>query len=300
MQGSDRAEHLLLRVAEVVDLRADRRLHREQRERLEQVVLHHVAERTHLLVELPSPLHAEVLGHRDLHLPHEVAVPDRLEEGVGEAEVEDVLDRLLPQVVVDPEDARLGEHRVKDAVELLRRLQVAPERLLDDDAGVLRAVGRAEALDDRGEEARRDREVVRGALRAAEGLTQRLEGGLVAVVPVDVAHELREPAERALVVDTTAVRLDAVAGPVAQLLHRPRRGRDADHGHAQLAPLEHVVERREDLLVGQVARRAEEHQRVGRGGLRRHVFLLLLLLVVAAELLAHRREDLVGEVGLAP
>ena len=65
---------------------------------------------------MPRPFDAEALGHRDLHVLDVVAVPDRLEERVGEAEVEDVLHRLLAEVVVDAEDALLGE----DAVQRLR------------------------------------------------------------------------------------------------------------------------------------------------------------------------------------
>ena len=47
-----------------------------------------------------------------------VAVPDRLEQAVREAEREDVLGRLLAQEVVDPEDLLLGEHLVQLRVEL--------------------------------------------------------------------------------------------------------------------------------------------------------------------------------------
>ena len=63
-----------------------------------------------------------------------VRVPDRLQESVCEAEVEQVLDGLLAQVVVDAEDLLLGEDRVKRRVQLPRAGQVLPERLLDDDA----------------------------------------------------------------------------------------------------------------------------------------------------------------------
>jgi len=39
-----------------------------------------------------------------LHVADVVAVPDRLEQAVGEAEGQDVVDRLFAQEVVDPED----------------------------------------------------------------------------------------------------------------------------------------------------------------------------------------------------
>ena len=52
---------------------------------------------------------ADVLGRGDLDVVDVVAVPDRLEQPVGEAEREHVLDGLLAQVVVDAEDLVLVE-----------------------------------------------------------------------------------------------------------------------------------------------------------------------------------------------
>ena len=121
------------------------RLHRQQGDDLEQVVLDHVAQRAGALVEAAARADAEVLGERDLHAGDMVAVPDRLEEGIGEAEVEDVHDRLLAEKVVDPEDRRLREDGVRDGIELERRREVAAERLFDDDAGVAGEPGGAEA-----------------------------------------------------------------------------------------------------------------------------------------------------------
>jgi hypothetical protein len=83
---------------------ARRRLHRHEGEDLEQVRDDHVAVGAGLLVEAGAPAEAERLGHVDLHVVDEVAVPDRLEQAVGEAEGEDVLRRLLAEEVVDAED----------------------------------------------------------------------------------------------------------------------------------------------------------------------------------------------------
>ncbi len=184
--GLHRAEHLLLHVAEFLDPRTHRRLHREQRDRLEEVVLHDVPQAADLFVELAPTLDAEVFRHRDLHRPHVVAIPDGFEKGVREAEVDDVLRRLLAEVVVDAKDVRLGKDRVEHPVELLRRLEVAPERLLHDHAGILRASGRPEAFHHRFEQARRNREVVARVLRVTHRLLQRLERRRVRVVAVDI------------------------------------------------------------------------------------------------------------------
>ena len=99
---------------------------------------------------------------------------------------------------------------------------------------------------------------------------------------------------------SAAVLLEAVARPGLELVEVPAGLGHADHRHVEVAALHHRLQRREDLLVGQVAGGAEEHQRVGVGSVvhdrLRHVRRLL---EVPAELEAHRREQLVGEVRLA-
>ena len=47
--------------------RSSWRLHGKERDHLQQVVLHHIADGAGLFVELASALHAERFGHRDLH-----------------------------------------------------------------------------------------------------------------------------------------------------------------------------------------------------------------------------------------
>jgi hypothetical protein len=48
---------------------------------------------------------------------HVVSVPDWLEKGVGETEVENALDGLLAEEVVDPVDRVLGKDRMGNAVQ---------------------------------------------------------------------------------------------------------------------------------------------------------------------------------------
>src|SRR5262245_17990409 len=62
--------------------RSPSRFHRDEREDLEQVGHHHVAERADRLVEAHALAQAERLGHVDLHVVDEIAVPDRLEQAV--------------------------------------------------------------------------------------------------------------------------------------------------------------------------------------------------------------------------
>jgi len=102
------------------------------------MVLHHIPDRSHIVVKASSILHAELLRHRDLNAFHVEVVPDRLEEGVGEAKVNHILDGILAQIMIDAEDIFFRKDFVNYFVKSLRRGQVSAERLLHDDARALR------------------------------------------------------------------------------------------------------------------------------------------------------------------
>ena len=114
----DGGEDLFLLGAQVVGVEGNRFLHRGQRQELQQVVLDDVAGRADAVVVACPAAGADVLGHGDLDVVHVVRVPQRLEELVGEAQRQDVLHRLLAQVVVDPEDRVRREDRLDDVVQL--------------------------------------------------------------------------------------------------------------------------------------------------------------------------------------
>ena len=99
------------------------------------MVRHHVAQRAGRLVELAALLDADRLGRGDLHMVDVVAVPDRLEQAVGEAQRHDVLDRLLAEEMVDPVDLASRRSTRQDVgVQRLGRGEVVAERLLDHHA----------------------------------------------------------------------------------------------------------------------------------------------------------------------
>src|ERR1700722_11259072 len=56
--------------------------------------------------------------------------------------------------------------------------------------------------------------------------------------------------------------LDAVGGPCAELIEIPALFCNADHRHIEIAAFHHRMQRREDLLVGEVAGRTEENEGV--------------------------------------
>ena len=86
----------------------------------------------------------------------------------------------------------------------------------------------------------------------------------------------------------------------SKLIEVPTGLGHADDRHVEVAALHHRLQRREDLLVGQIAGGAEEDQGVGMGIV--HEFSSSLwrrFFQVSAELKAHGREQFVLEVRLA-
>src|SRR5207245_2653760 len=109
----DASKNLVLLFADRRWLERRRWLHRHEREDLEEVGHHHVAKGARRLVERCPGTKTQRLRDVDLHVGDEVAVPDRLEEPVGEAERENVLRRFLAEKVIDPKNLFLGEDVVQ-------------------------------------------------------------------------------------------------------------------------------------------------------------------------------------------
>ncbi len=262
--GVDRAHRphdLHLLVAQRVGRRVHRRLHGQVRDHLEQVVLHDVPDRTDLVVEPSASRDPERLRHRHLHRRDVVTVPQRFEEGVCEAEGEQVLDRLLAQEVVDPQDRLLVEHVVQRRVEMACRLEVVAEGLLHDDPRPAVQARSGQVVHHGREQRRWDGQVVRGPLRRGQLAGEIVEGRGVAVVP---GHE-REPAEEGghrVGVDVVDRGGDGVAGVPAERLGVHVGQRDADHGQVQPPRGGQCIQRGQQHLAGQVAGGTEEHQRV--------------------------------------
>ena len=98
-----RPQHLQLLIAHPVGVQRHRRLHRDQAQKLQHVVLQHVPHRAGPVVIPSAPFQPHRLRHRDLHMVDDVGGPDTLEDRVREAQGHQVLDGLLAQEMVDPE-----------------------------------------------------------------------------------------------------------------------------------------------------------------------------------------------------
>ena len=277
VERPDRLEHLHLLIPDGAGVKSHRRLHRGHHQELEQVVLKHVAEHARVVVVAATTAHRHLLGHGDLHMVDVAAVPDRFENRVGEPQREDVLHRLLTEIVIDAKHLTFVEHAVQMFVEGAGRGEVGAEWLLHDDAaGAVRldchAVA-AERRDDRLVELRRGGEVVdprrlRGPFERVQAVSKALKVFRSADVARLVVDGLGKVAPGGIVERGA---LGMLGGGLAErrppLVVGHRRPREADDprvGRQQAVALE-VVERRHELSTGEVAGRAEDHDRVGHG-----------------------------------
>jgi len=92
-EGRNRTEDLHLLVSDRFAVGPDRRLHGQITQHLEEMILNHVAHGARLVVERTSALNPEVFRHGDLHALDVIAIPEGLQERVGEAEEEHVVHR---------------------------------------------------------------------------------------------------------------------------------------------------------------------------------------------------------------
>ena len=146
--------------------------------------------------------------------------------------------------------------------QLAGRLEVVPERLLDDDPLFVRhQVRLGQAVDHRGEQRRRDLQVEHRVVPVAER-PRHLRIQLLAVeVAADVGEPCGEPVEHG-VVEVLAGLLDRIARAGAQLLVGQVAPRHPEHGNVEQSPSLEPVERAERLLPGQIAGYAEDDKRV--------------------------------------
>ena len=91
------------------------------------MVLEHVAYRAGAVVVAAAVFHADGFGGGDFNVVDVVAIPERLEEAVGEAQHEEVLYGFFAEVVVDAVYLVFVEVVVNGAVEVFRGLAVVAE-----------------------------------------------------------------------------------------------------------------------------------------------------------------------------
>ena len=205
------------------------KLHREAGDDLEHVILNDVPDGADGVVEARAPLDSESLGHRDLHALDPVAVEAALEERIGGAKVDDVLDRLFAEIMVDSENGLFGKEGIERLAQRLGRGRVVPEGLFEDQASSLRQPDGRQVRRHLLEEIGRKRDVVQRMFRIAQRGSNALERRRVVVVDGDVLELAGERFEGRTV--DTAVRRQTLFRAVDERLFSERLSSDRDDRH---------------------------------------------------------------------
>lgn len=93
------------------------------------MVLDHVPKSAGLVIVMAAGLHPCLFGHGDLHVVNVAPVPDRLEKRVGKAEGENVLNRLLSEIMINAKDLAFVKEPGEKAVQFLGRVKIAAKGL---------------------------------------------------------------------------------------------------------------------------------------------------------------------------
>ena len=122
------------------------------------MILHHVAQRSRVVVIAAAVLDAHRFGHGDGHIVNAATVPDWLEKRIGKAECQNVLHRFLAQIMINPENLGFLEIGGEDGIQGQGGFQVIADWFLHHNPcpfPVARQSGFAEVFWDFAEHARR-------------------------------------------------------------------------------------------------------------------------------------------------
>ena len=203
--------------------------------------------------------------------------PHRLEDAVSEAYSHDALNHLLAKEVVDTEKLAFVTLFQNARVELFRALEIAAERLLDDNAAerpagfLFEKPALAKLVHDRTEKPRAHREVENGTALATKLRGEVLIAVRLAEICPDVTHLVRDPTPL-FFVDVRGVELGhliprkALHGlserlAPAVVIHVVMVQADYFKVIGQQLAAGQVVERRHEQAFGQIAACAEDDER---------------------------------------
>ena len=80
------------------------------------MVWDHVTQCTGCIIEAAATTDIQRFSDGDLHMIDVIAIPDRLEHAVGETQHQDVLNRLLTEIMIDPVELALLDQLQQIAV----------------------------------------------------------------------------------------------------------------------------------------------------------------------------------------
>jgi hypothetical protein len=184
---------------------------------------------------------------------------------------------------------------VQCLIQLLCGFQIAPKRLLHNDAGTRCTGAFCQPLGYDAKQAGGNRKVVQRVRCISEGSLQRYIGAFILIIAVNVLQVGDQFFERSGL--EQAVRLNAFTGTGDQLIQRPAGFRDSDDRHIQIAAAGHGLKSRKYLFVRQIAAGAKENKRV-RVSVFHGILFCRGIFHMAAEAVPHRRQNFRGELTL--
>nr|ART39972.1 J98 [uncultured bacterium] len=286
--GVDRpqgAQNLEFFVAHGIGVDAGRRLHGHDAQQLQHVALHHIAHGAGGVVILAAAFGTDLFGDGDLHVAHRAAVPQRLEDGIAEAQRQQVLHRFLAQVVVDAKDLLFRKDAADRLVDGLGAGQVVAQRFFEHHPGQGRNQSvPGQAFADRAKQPRGGGQIEHphAACAVLEPGRQGAEAVRVGAVHRQVVDAGAERAPGGVVEIGRGDELAAIVAEHAQVLVAAQAAagqtQDAPAGRAFVVA-KGVIQCRQQLAQGKVAGGTEEnhvealqgtHHGVGRslGGFR--------------------------------
>src|ERR1043166_8334109 len=168
------------------------------------MALHPVAPRGRILIITAALAYPQLFADGDLKMVNGLAVPEPLENGVREAEHQNVLHRFFAQVMVNAENLSLAGVASQFGVQLVGGFQIVPERFFDHDplpavlAVRMKQPGAMHLLDDLPELARHRGQVKKNvppqqfAPESAELFLQLCISGRIRDVAQAIKNVLRE------------------------------------------------------------------------------------------------------------
>src|SRR6266404_1387428 len=205
-ERTQRAQHVELGVAHRLGSGGVGRLSRDHAERLQQMTLHHVAQRAGVIVVRRASAYALGLRNRYLHMIDKARGPDWLEDRVGEAEHHQILDGLLAEVMIDSKNLTLVEMPRELAVDLRRACEIVADWFFHHDAGKrtpglmrMNQPGLGQSFGTSVDKRGRDREIVNaislGAILAVHLLEPFAEIDIVGICSESAALEMEQRRE---------------------------------------------------------------------------------------------------------
>src|SRR5260221_2689167 len=109
-------------------------IHGDDTQQLKQVILDHIRKGAGAVIVSPPLTHTNLFRHADLNMVDIFIIPQRFKNIIGKPKGHDILDHLLPKIVIDMIDLFFFKPFVQIPVELTGGIEVGAKRLFHNNA----------------------------------------------------------------------------------------------------------------------------------------------------------------------